>query len=200
MKNVKSFLLSLSIVTLASGSLLAGEASGVTLGKVAELGCHRLERLVTLGKIDESFLTKLNSLQVTKLSPTKPTDPSFSVVATQYTGADGSANQIELMMDANGKGIAQTLKAGAVSQNAPEWSDKDAVSLIENSLHYISESTSSEVKLFITGLTSLKLRQVKNDRGEKMARVDMQSKDSGKSLEITMREDGTVESANTVNL
>lgn len=199
MKIFKSLLLSLSFITISSGSLFAEEAAGVTLGKVAELGCHRLERLVTLGKIDESFLTKLNSLQVTKLNPTKPTDPSFKVVATQYTGADGSANQVELMMDVNGKGIAQVLKAGAVAQNAPVWSEKDSVSLIENSLHYISESTNPEVKPFFTGLTSLKLRQVKNDRGENMARVDMLSKDSAKSLEITMKEDGTVESANTIN-
>lgn len=199
MKNAKLFLISLVFVSLGNSVLLAADTVGVTLGKVAELGCHRLERLVTLGKIDESFLTKLNSIQLTKLQPTKPTDPSFKVVVTQYSGADGTANQVDLMMDANGKGIAQTLKTGADAQNAPVWNDKDAVSLVENSLHYIFESTSSEIKPFVTGLTSLKLKQVKNDQGEKAARVEMHSKDSAKTLEITMKEDGTVESANTVN-
>ena len=60
MKNVKSLLLSLSFITLTSGSLFARETAELMLGKVAELGCHRLERLVTLGKIDESYLTKFN--------------------------------------------------------------------------------------------------------------------------------------------
>ncbi|MFA6239127.1 MAG: hypothetical protein WC635_17440 [Bacteriovorax sp.] len=199
MKNAKLFLISLVFVSLSNSVLLAADTASVTLGKVVELGCHRLERLVTLGKIDESFLTKINSIQITKLQPTKPTDPSFKVVVTQYSGADGTANQVDLMMDANGKGIAQTLRAGADAQNAPVWNDKDAVSLVENSLHYIFESNDSEIKLFVTGLSYLRLKQVNNDRGEKSARVQMNSTDSSKILEITMKEDGTVESANTVN-
>lgn len=199
MRKFNLLLISLSFIALSSSTLFAGETASVTLGKVAELSCHRLERLVTLGKISESFLTKLNSLQVAKLQQSKPTDPVYKVTATQYAGADGSANVVEMMMDANGKGIAQTLKAGADAQNAPVWSDKDAISLIENSLHYIAESSNPEAKPFLTGLSSLKLKQVKNDQGEKVARVEMISQDSAKTLEIMMKEDGTVEAVNTVN-
>ncbi|MDD4975890.1 MAG: hypothetical protein PHY93_16150 [Bacteriovorax sp.] len=199
MKNVKSLLLSLSFVTLASSSLFAADTATTALGKVAELACHRLERLVTLEKIDGTFLSKLSSLQVVKLQPTKPTDPSFKVVASQYAGADGSSNQVDMMMDTAGKAIAQTVKAGAAAQDAPVWSDVDAASLVENSLHYILEANNPEAKPFISGLISLKIRQVKNEQGEIRARVEMLSQDSAKTFEVTLKEDGTVESANTVN-
>lgn len=198
MKKISSLLISFSFIVLTMNVLSATETAAVTPGKVAELGCHRLERLVTLGKINETFLTKLQSLQIIKLEPAKPTDPSFKVVASQYAGLDGTANSVEMMMDANGKAIAQTLKAGADAQNSPVWSDKDAATLVENSLHYIAEANNPEAVPFFTGLTSLKLKQVKNAQGEKIARVEMLSKDSAKTFEINLKEDGTVESANTI--
>lgn len=199
MKRISSLLISFSLIVLSTNALSAAETAAAAPGKVAELGCHRLERLVTLGKINETFLTKLQSLQITKLEPAKPTDPSFKVVASQYAGSDGTANSVEMMMDANGKAIAQTLKPGADAQNSPVWGDKDAATLVENSLHYIAEANNPEAVPFFTGLTSLKLKQVKNAQGEKMARVEMLSKDSAKTFEINLKEDGTVESANTIN-
>jgi hypothetical protein len=199
MKNLKLLLLSFSFMTLTTSSLFAADTAATALGKVAELACHRLERLVTLEKIDGSFLSKLNSLQVIKLQPTKPTDPSFKVVASQYAGADGSANQVDMMLDATGKAIAQTVRTGAAAQNAPVWSGVDAATLVENSLHYILEANNPEAKPFLSGLTSLKLKQVKNEQAEIRARVEMLSVDSAKTFEVTLREDGTVESANTVN-
>lgn len=198
MKNVKSLLLSLTFAALSSSSLFAADLT-VTPGKAVELSCHRLERLVTLGKVDGSFLTKLSSLQLTRLQPTKPTDPSFKVIASQVAGADGSSQQVEMMLDATGKGIAQNVKAGTEAQNAPVWSDKDAASLVENSLHYILESNNADAKAFVTGFSSLKLIQIKNDQGQTMARVEMKSNDSAKKFEVTLKEDGTVDSANLVD-
>lgn len=40
---------------------------------------------------------------------------------------------------------------------------------------------------------------VKNEQGEKRARVEMLSLDSVKTFEVTLKEDGTVESANSIN-
>ncbi|MBC7714875.1 MAG: hypothetical protein H7177_16125 [Rhizobacter sp.] len=198
MKNVKSLVLLLVLISCSIQTLLAAEAS-VALGKVAELSCHRLERLVTLQKIDEKFLTKLVSLQIIKLTPAKPADPSYKVIASQYAGADGSSIQVEMMMDATGKGVSQTLKAGTEAQNAPVWSDKDAASLVENSLHYILESNNPEARPFASGLTSVVLKQVKTEQGETVGRVEMHSTDTTKLFEVTLKEDGTVESANTIN-
>ncbi|MBC7539422.1 MAG: hypothetical protein H7281_11420 [Bacteriovorax sp.] len=198
MKNVKSLLFSLAFTTLASSTLFAADLT-VAPGKAVELSCHRLERLVTLGKVEDSFLSKLSSLQITLLQPTKPTDPSYKVVASQVAGADGSSKQVEMMLDATGKGIAQNVKAGTEAQNAPVWSDKNAADLVENSLHYILESNNADAKPFVSGLTSLKLIQVKNDQGQIMARVVMLSKDSAKKFEVTLKEDGTVDSANLID-
>jgi hypothetical protein len=199
MKNVKSLILSFVLIAFSSPSAFATDAASVALGKVAELSCHRLERLVTLEKINETFLTKLVSLQIIKLSPVKPTDPSYKVIASQVAGSDGSAIQVEMMMDATGKGVAQTLKPATEAQDAPVWSDKDAATLIENSLHYILEANNPEAKPFVSGLTLLTLKQVKTEQGETVGRVEMHSTDSAKLFEVTLKEDGTVESASTVN-
>jgi len=178
--------------------LLSANAMGaVTLGKAAELACHRLEKLVALGKAEESFITKFGSLQVTKLQPARPADPSFKVTIAQHAGADGSSKQIDIMLDANGKGIAQAVKDGPDALNAPEWSDKDALTLVEYALHYLADSDEAEVKPFFNGLTSLKLKQVVNESGTS-ARVVMNSKDTTKILEVNLNENGSVESTNSL--
>lgn len=196
MKNARNLLLSLTFATFSNGSLFAATLPG----KAVELSCHRLERLVTLGKISESFLTKLSTLELTVLQPTKPTDPSFKVVAGQVAGIDGSAQKVQMMLDATGKGIAQNIIVGTESENAPVWHDKDAASLVENSLHYILESNNAEAKPFASGFTSLKLNQIKNEQGKTLARVTMTSKDSAKKFEVTLKEDGTVDSANLIDI
>ncbi len=194
MKNLKSVLISFSLMSIMATSAFAE----VSLGKATELACHRLEKLVALGRADESFLTKFNSLLVSKLQSNKPTEPAFKITFSQYAGADGSAKQIELILDANGKGIAHSVKAGADALNAPEWSDKEAISLVEQALHYLADSSDAGVKPFLSGLTSLQLKQVKNDQGITMARVIINSKDSTKTLEVTLSESGAVESTNTI--
>ncbi len=193
MQMIKKIALTISLTALLSANAIGA----VTLGKAAELACHRLEKLVSLGKADESFITKFSSLQVSKLQPAKPADPSFKVSIIQHAGADGSSKQIDIMLDANGKGIAQAVKNGPDALNAPEWSDKDALTLVEYALHYIADSDEAELKPFLTGLTSLKLVQVKNERGS-AARVLMNSKDSAKKLEVNLNENGSVESTNSL--
>lgn len=193
MQILKTVALSLSLSALLSANAMGA----VTLGKAAELACHRLEKLVSLGKAEESFITKFSSLQISKLQPSKPADPAFKVTISQHAGADGSSKQIDIMLDVNGKGIAQTVKAGPEASNAPVWSDKDALSLVEYALHHISDSDDADLKPFLNGLTSLKLKQMKNDNGTS-ARVVMNSKDTTKALEVNLNENGSVESTNSV--
>lgn len=195
----KLFLSLVSCFVFSISLLPAAEMAGASLGKIAELGCHRLERLVTLGKIEESFLTKINTLQVTKLDPKTPNEPSFKITVTQYPGADGSAKSVEMMMDKTGKGVSQTIKEGASPLNAPVWSDKDSATLLEDSFHYILESNNPDAKPFLSGLKIVTLKQVKNEQGQTMARVLMSSSDTSKILEINLKEDGTIESTNTIN-
>lgn len=193
MQILKAVVLSLSLTALQSANAMGA----VTSGKAAELACHRLEKLVSLGKAEEAFITKFSSLQISKLPASKPADPAFKVTISQHSGADGNSKQIDIMLDVNGKGIAQTVKAGPEASNAPVWNDKDALTLVEYALHYISDSDEEELKPFLTGLTSLKIVQVKNDSGTS-ARVVMNSKDTTKILEVNLNENGSVESTNSL--
>ena len=197
MKVLNNFFLALTISAFAATTSFAAIGNA----KVVELGCHRLERLVTLGKADETFLTKLKSLELIVLTPTKPTDPSFKIIASQHTGADGTTKQVEMMMDAAGKGIAQVVKEGTESDSAPTWGDKDAATLIEQSLHYVNDHASEHVELkpFQTELKSLTLMQVTNNQGNKVARIEMVSTATAQKLEVNLNEQGSVESTNTVN-
>ncbi|MEA9358466.1 hypothetical protein SHI21_19675 [Bacteriovorax sp. PP10] len=197
MKNLKKILLSLAVSAFATSTSFAAVGNA----KVVELGCHRLERLITLGKVDESFLKKLKTLDLVILSPAKPTDPSFQVTAAQYAGADGTTKKVEMMMDANGKAITQVIKEGTESDSTPEWGDKDAISLIEQSLHYVEEHTSEHIELrpFQVGLKSLTLMQVSNAQGIKVARIEMTSTATTQKLEVNLNENGSVEFTNIVN-
>ena len=195
MKTMKSLLVSLSFVLLTSHPLFAAV---IRSGEAAELAAHKLEHLSNLGRLDVNFLTKFSSLEIIKLEVTTPGAPSFKVIASQYAGADGTVNTIELMMNEAGKTLSQSIKPGAEAVGAPIWNQMEALTYVELSLHFLEDSTSSELKPFLSSLTFVKLNQVKNENGNIMARVDMTSKDSTKILEITMKEDGTVESVTTV--
>ncbi len=194
MKIMRSLLLSLSFVLLTSHPLFAAV---VTSGEVAELAAHKIEHLANLGKLDEAFLTKFSTLEIVKLKVSTPAGPAFKVTATQYAGADGSANSIELIMNESGKTISQSIKIGAEAVSAPIWRQMEALSYVEHSLHFLEDSTSLEVKPFLSGLSFVKLNQVKDENGNILARVDMTAKDSNNILEITMKEDGTVASVTT---
>jgi hypothetical protein len=197
MKIFKKFFLTLTISTLASTVSYASVGNA----KIVELGVHRLERLVDLGKADASFLKKLRLLELVVLTQTKPTDPTFKVIASQFSGADGTTKQVEMMMDANGKGVAQVVKDGTESNTTPSWGINDATTLIEQSLHYVNDHASEHVKLkpFQVGLKTLTLMQVSNEQGVKVARIEMISTQSAQKLEVTLNENGSVESANTIH-
>lgn len=197
MKNLKKILLTLTISAFATSASFAAVGNA----KIVELACHRLERLITLGKVDESFLNKLKTLEITILSPAKPTDPTFKVTAAQYTGADGTTKQVDLMMDANGKAVTQITKEGTESDSTPNWGTKDAISLIEQSLHYVGDHSSQkpELQSFKTDLKTLNLMQVSNEQGIKLARVEMTSTTTTQKLEVNLDENGSVVSTNIVN-
>lgn len=195
MKNLKALILSLSFAFLTNQSLLAAT---ITPGKAAELAAHKLEHLANTGKIDESFLTKFSNLEIIKLEATNPADPAFKVIASQFAGANGIANKIELTMNAAGKTLSQTVVGGPEAQNAPVWEKMEALTYAELAFHFIEDSTSEEVKPFVTGLVFVKLKQLKNDQGEVKAKVELTSALRTNVLEILMNEDGSVESVKSI--
>lgn len=189
--------LSLLILAFNFGAPQA-KAQDITLAKVAELACHRVERLVTLKKIDESFLYNFQGLEVTPLQPKQPTDPAYKALVNLLPGADGSVSRLEIMMDIKGKALGHTVQEAQSAQNPPSWPDKDPVTITENALHYVLEGwqTDAKVKPFFTGFSSLILTQAKSRQGELLAKAEIFSHETASVLEVFVKPDGTFHSAN----
>ena len=169
----------------------------MTLAKAVELGCHRIERLVTLKKIDESFLRNLGTMSVVPMTAAQPTDPSFKVVASQYPGADGTSMQLELLMDSQGKTLSSNVITGSASASAPAWPDKDSVTLVENSLHYVLDGwqgVAPQVEPFYTDLKSLRISQIKDGSGQTLSKTEFLSNKVGSTLVVYLKMDGSLSS------
>ena len=195
MKKISALLLMTGLMTFVS---VQAQAAPIAVAKASELTCHRIERLVTLKKIDETFMTKLHTVTIQILPQGSSADPYFKATASQYIGADGTMNQVDIFMDDQGKALSYVVKPGAVAQAAPVWPDKDTVTLMENSLHYIIEEgpTNANVKPFYTGFTEHALTQVTDAQGQTLSRMEVHSSQTNKVLEIFLKVDGTFVSAN----
>lgn len=189
---MKLFALALS-TSFILGSAQA-QTQDIASGKIAELTCHRVERLVTLKKIDETFLTGLHTIEVEPI----PASAGFRAVASQYPGADRTMKQVEIVFDAQGKPLTHAVMPGSAAQGNPQWPDKDSVTLTENALHHLLDnwSTNPALKPFFTGFKNLALTQVKSAQGENLARIEIHSVETNSVLEILVKLDGTFLAAN----
>lgn len=187
----------LTLLALLFLPLSSAYAEEVSLAKVAELACHRVERLVTLKKIDESFLHNQFSIQPSALNPASPTDPAYKAVVSQVPGSDRSANQVIIYFDAAGKALRFELVNGAPAANAPAWPDKDPVTLSENSLHYVLDGweTIPNLKPFYSGLSKMELQQISDAQGQILSRAEIHSFETPQVLEVILKADGNFVSA-----
>lgn len=188
MKKVFALLfLSFSINTLADVS-----STAVAQARAAELSSHRIERLVNLKKIDSNFISKLKSIEIQRLNQSQVTDPLFLSTVSQYEGADGTKNQVELFMDDQGKTLNYNVKSGSASVNAPTWPDKDPSTLVENGLHFVLEHNveKPELKPFYDSLISMNLSKITKD-GQDMAMISIASKDVQNILNVFIKFDGS---------
>ncbi len=193
---MKKLLLIALMATL--GRSQASVADSITLSKAAELSCHRIERLVTLKKIDAGYETNFSTLTVVALQQTQPTDPAFKAVESQYLGADGTAAQIEILMDNQGKPLSFNVITGATAVNAPVWTGADSINLAENSLHFVLEgwqTTQPEVKPFYTDMKAMRLFQVTDSSGQVLSKAEFLSYLVGTTLTVYLKTDGTFVSA-----
>lgn len=196
---MKTVIIASMFLSVLSVNLARAEA--VAPARAAELSVHRIEKLVTLKKVDENFMKNFYGMSITRLSPTQPADPAFKATIIQVPGADGKSHQCEILMDANGKALNNVVKTGSDSVNAPAWPAKDALSLTENSMHYVLENGPSnpKVKPFFTGFTNLVLTQF-IENGQAMSRASIRSSETKAILEVVLKADGTFVSANFTNL
>lgn len=191
----------LVIVSLIVGiQTNAAQAAKVSLAKAAELGAHRVERLVTLRKVDETFLNKFQSIEVVALTQAVPSDPAFKVTVGQVPGPDGKQSTLEVLMDGAGKALSNSVNMGTEAMTAPRWPEKDPVALTENALHVVLEGIDDpKIKPYYTGFKSLTVSQDRDGTGLTIARFRLQSKEVVKVLEILLKTDGTVISQQIVD-
>lgn len=171
-------------------------AAPASKAKVAELTAHRIDRLVALNKIDASFLNRVEKIEVTAVNQNPI---AFKVRASQTQPENGSQPmQLDLSFDKDGKALAYQVVAGGNAGPDPQWPDKDAATLTENTLHYVLDNANdARVKKFFDGLTMFTL--IKGDlNGAVVARGQVLSSQTTEKLNVYVKLDGTFISAEIV--
>lgn len=161
----------------------------VTAGKVAELSAHRVDRLVQLKKIDATYTSKLQTVQVQAVNGPAPV--AFRSVVSQTTPAQGAPLQVELLFDAAGKPLSFKEIPGGVAGPDPGYNGgKDAVGLFENSLHEVLENANDpKIAPFNDGLISVTLRKVKSG-GMEMSQAQILSSTTTSKFNVYLMLDG----------
>ena len=189
---MKSKILGLVIGILAAAQISTAQqaATGIAKAKAIELTAHRIDRLVSLNKIDASFLSKTAKMELSIIENQAPA--YFKVRVSQTQPASGEALQMDVVYDVNGKPLSFNVLPGGNAGPDDGWTGVDAVTLIENGLHYVLENgeTDAQVKPFYTALTTIALTKGQLD-GKPVALIQMKSSESTLTLNVYVNFDGT---------
>jgi hypothetical protein len=181
----------LSLVTVGAG---AHEADATGKAKAAELAAHRIDRLVSLNKIDASFNTKISKIEVSLITNAAPA--YYRVLVSQTTPAQGTPLQVELLEDELGKALSFKVIPGVTGPD-PQWPEKDAVSLIENSLHYVLDnSAKADVAPYFKDMTSVTISR-NTYKGQTVAVGTITSSSTAQKMYVYLKLDGTLVAAQT---
>jgi len=200
MKLFMSTILSAASLMAVLGSQVAF-SHGVTKAKAAELSLHRVERLVTLKKIDASFLTKAESLAIESIPHENEEDPSFRATISQVKVGDGPAKKVEIILDDEGRPLSFKVFPGNEADQVPMWGDRDAVTLLENAHHWIIENVDKEVApgvkvaTYSSDLSLGTLRPGKTEAGTEVADGFFKARASDPTIRVRVNLDGTFNSA-----
>lgn len=164
-----------------------GEA---VIAKATELGVHRIERLVTLNRIDPTFVS---NLQVMKAERVNQGGAIYKITALVEPDANGQTSTLEMMSDKTGKVLSHTAGTVYPPANPIVWPIKDAATLFEDALHFVLEGWVQypEVKNFYLGLMTITLQAI-NENGQMIAYFTVTSDDDSRTLHIKLKTDGTV--------
>lgn len=188
----------IGILTVAQISIAQQATPGIAKAKAIELTAHRIDRLVSLNKIDASFLSKTAKMELSIVENQAPA--YFKVRVSQTQPASGDALQMDVVYDVNGKPLSFNVLPGGNSGPDDGWTGVDAVTLIENGLHYVLENgeTDAKIKPFYTALTTITLTKGQLS-GKPVALVQMKSSESSLTLNVYVNFDGTFISTEFVN-
>lgn len=193
----KLFALAIGILAVTQMAFAQEAAPGIVKAKAAELTAHRIDRLVSLSKIEGSFLTKTAKMEVSVVQNQAPA--YYKVRVSQTQPASGEALQMDVVYDGNGKPLSYNVLAGGNPGPDEGWTGVDAVTLMENGLHYVLENGEKDanVKPFHTALTTITLTKGQLN-GKTVARTQMKSSESALTLNVYVNLDGTFISAEFV--
>ena len=194
---MKSLLTLVASLLLAAGSAFAHPTGpGVSQAKIIELSAHRIDRLVTLGKIDASFLRNLEKIEVSVVQNQAPA--YYKARISQTPPAQGQPMQLDIAFDDDGKPLTfQVIDGGTIGTNS-DWVEKDAGSLAEYSLHYVLENTANpKIALFNDGASVFTLSKGTLN-GQVVARGQLTSTLTTEKLNVYQKLDGTFISAEVI--
>ena len=193
----KLFAIAIGILTVTQMAFAQEAAPSIVKAKAVELTAHRVDRLVSLNKIDGSFLTKAAKMEVSVVQNQAPA--YYKVRVTQTQPASGDAIQMDVVYDGNGKPLSYTVLPDGNAGPDEGWTGVDAITLMENGLHYVLENGEKDanVRPFYTALTTITLTKGQLN-GKTVARTQMKSSESALSLNVFVNLDGTFISAEFV--
>lgn len=189
MKSIMLFFI--SALTTVHFAFAHDEIPGViAISKATELAIHRIERLVTLKKIDLAFRNHLVSL--TSESSTE-NGATYKVYGFVSPDVDGKSSVITLWMDNNGKTLSYNVTAEKMPANPFTWPSKDSATLFEEGLHFILDGWTQypEVKAYYVGLKTIAMQPAYDEKGELFADFVATSDDDERVLNIRLKPDGT---------
>lgn len=191
---MKTLLMIASTVVIAVSAV--AQSGSVSSAKAIELSAHRIDRLVALKKVDATFLTKMDTVEVTVVQNQAPV--VYKTRVSQTKPAAGKPMQMDISLDKDGKPLAFQLIPGGVAGPDLKWTGKNAGELTENALHYVLENaTNGKVALFDKSATSFTLSKA-TLKGEAVALGQVLSSATTEKLNIYLKLDGTFISAEVV--
>jgi len=190
MKLTTALMMTVSILLGAFAHAHEETTDAVVISKALELGVHRIERLVTLKKIDPMFVNSIYALRAERSG-----DATKPYVIHGYVTPDTSnqSSTISMVTDTTGKVVSHTVGKIYQPANPVSWPEKDAVTLIEDALHFVLEgwATYPEVKAFYLGLTSITMTAAQDAQGNPIAAFAVTSDDDARTLHVFLKTDGT---------
>lgn len=160
----------------------------VSPAKAAELSVHRVERLVILKKIPQSFLDHLIEIRLTETSDeSQPFVSEFFLESTENKTAN-----LRIWMDNSGKAIKHELVSESLSPSPFTWPNKDSATLLEEGLHFVLEGWAQhpEVKIYFDKFESIALKP-KLDGEILTAEFTVSAVGVSQKLHIFLKDDGT---------
>ncbi len=165
------------------------QVTKITNASIIELSSHKIDRLINLKKIDGTFRTKIERIEVSLISNQPPY--VYRSLISQTKPLQGNPIQLEILFDKDGNALTYKVLPNGVPGVDKNWPGKDALELSENPMHYVlANSTNPQINPFFTDASSLTLIRG-TLAGQDVAQGQLTSYKTKSTLNIYIKLDGT---------